>query len=244
MSYVGGKARGSSRILSILNSPQFNNMNYVEPFVGYGHILHRVKNKQSYAASDANCLLMTLLQAVQCGTPLPTITRERYTQLKAAKDDTSLERAVASFQYSWNGKEWGGFVDTYTRRDGRVDDIPASRAKHYAKLHASPGFQNATLTRCDYRTLRPKNSLVYCDPPYRHTTGYKTGTFDHDEFWQIMREWSEDNIVFISEYTGPSDFVCVASSPKSSCLAGGHRQTARVERLFIHKSQRTLLDGT
>ena len=244
MSYVGGKARGSNHILAILNHPRFDNMDYIEPFVGYAHILHRVKNKRSYMASDANPLLIILLQAVQCGTPLPTITRERYTELKAAKDDISIERAVAAFQYSWNGKEWGGFVDTYTRLNGRVDDIPASRARHYAKLHTSSSFQNTSLTLCDYRIIVPKNSLIYCDPPYMNTTGYKqTGTFVHDIFWQTVREWVKDNIVFISEYTAPDDFVCISSSNKLSCLSGGHRQTTRTERLFVHNSQRPLISS-
>ena len=47
MSYVGGKARGSAHILHLLNSPLFDGYDYLEPFVGYAHILHRVKNKRS-----------------------------------------------------------------------------------------------------------------------------------------------------------------------------------------------------
>ena len=35
-------------------------MYYVEPFVGYAHVLRRVERKRSYAASDANPLLVSL----------------------------------------------------------------------------------------------------------------------------------------------------------------------------------------
>ena len=52
--------------------------------------------------------------------------------------------------------------------------------------------------------------------------------------WQTVREWSEDNAVFVSEYAAPPDFVCVAERAKPSCLAGGHRQSPRTERLFTH----------
>ena len=235
MSYVGGKARGAEHILAVLNHPAFDGYDYLEPMVGYGHILHRVRNKRSYAASDANPLVVSLLRGVQRGEALPPITRARYAQLKAAKDDASFERAIAAFQWSFNGKEFGGYVQHYTRPDGRVDDIPASRARHYATLRASPAFAHATLTQCDYRAhTHPTQTLVYCDPPYQHTTGYATAPFDHAAFWQTVREWSEDNAVFVSEYAAPPDFVCVAERAKPSCLAGGHRQSPRTERLFTH----------
>lgn len=48
-----------------------------------------------------------------------------------------------------------------------------------------------------------------CDPPYQGTTSYKTGAFDHAEFWDWCRKMSENNIVFISEYKAPNDFICV-----------------------------------
>jgi DNA adenine methylase len=242
MSYIGGKARGSSHILTVLNDKRFEGYDYLEPFVGMGHVLRRVVNKRSCSASDANPLVMRLLTAVQSGEALPSITRERYAQLKDMKGDTSLERAVSAFQYSFNGREFGGYVDTYTRRNGTVDDIPGSRANYYATLANSPSFARATLSHCDYRAHTPTNALVYCDPPYQGTTRYKgTPPFDHAAFWETMRAWSMDNVVLVSEYAAPPDFVCVASRPKPSCLAGGHKATPRVERLFVHESRRALL---
>lgn len=241
MSYIGGKARGSSHILAVLNDPRFDGYDYIEPFVGMAHVLRRVLHKRSYAASDANPLVMRLLMAIQAGEPLPSITRERYTQLKRADGaEPSLERAVAAFQYSFNGREFGGFVSTYKRKNGTVDDIPGSRANYYAILHSSPSFQLTSLMpHCDYRAQAPRaQCLVYCDPPYAGTTGYKgAGAFDHAAFWQVVRSWSAAGaVVLVSEYAAPPDFACVASKPKPTCLAGGHKATPRVERLFVHKS--------
>ncbi|MDC0525702.1 DNA adenine methylase [bacterium] len=155
MSYVGGKARGASHILAVLNDKRFDGYDYLEPFVGYAHVLHRVRNKRSYIASDANPLVVALLRGVQRGEALPPITRARYAQLKAAVFDASFERAVAAFQWSFNGKEWGGYVHHYTRPNGAVDDIPASRARHYATLRASPAFQASMLTHSDQNSLKP-----------------------------------------------------------------------------------------
>ena len=58
MSYVGGKANSAKHILAVLNHPMFDGMDYVEPFVGYAHVLRRVENKRTYAASDENSLLI------------------------------------------------------------------------------------------------------------------------------------------------------------------------------------------
>jgi site-specific DNA-adenine methylase len=60
MAYVGGKSKGAEHIIDILNQRKYNGMHYMEPFVGYGHILRRVKNKKSYTASDSNELLISL----------------------------------------------------------------------------------------------------------------------------------------------------------------------------------------
>ena len=57
--------------------------------------------------------------------------------------------------------------------------------------------------------------------------------FDHIQFWNVMRYWvSKNNIVFISEYTFPSDFVEVWS--KNQKINGGKY---KVEKLVMHESQ-------
>ena len=237
MSYVGGKARHAEFILNILNDPQFDGMRYLEPFIGMAHIISRVQRKQSYRASDNCQLLVILLGAIQKGEPLPTITRDEYCALKVQPD--SLRKATAAITYSFNGKLFGGFTEFYHRKSGRVDNIPQSRKNYYHRLARCEGFQKATLDCRDYRTHHPHGCLIYCDPPYarfeRRATQYGVA-FDTETFWVTMREWSKYNVVFISEYQSPPDFVCIASHSKPCTLAGGHRQIQRTERLFTHVS--------
>lgn len=232
MSYVGGKSRGADHILRVLNDPVFDGTPYWEPFIGYAHLLRRVRNKASYRASDAEPLLITLLLAVQRGDALPSVDRERYAALRSAPG-VSLERAVAAFQYSFNGKKWGGYVCAYTRADGRVDDIPGSRARYYERLRAAPAFARATLVCEDYRAHRPAEpTLIMCDPPYGGALGYGT-PFDHDAFWAQAARWSDEgHAVLVAEYEAPAPWVEVGWSAKACCVAGGHRQVRRVERLF------------
>tara|TARA_B110000046_G_scaffold184561_1_gene223363 strand:+ start:3359 stop:4129 length:771 start_codon:yes stop_codon:yes gene_type:complete len=238
MSYLGGKAKCARHIIDALNDPLFDDMDYVEPFVGYAHVLRRVKDKATYQASDANPLLITLLVAIQEKRPLPRVhSREEYRALHRDALADPLHRATAAFTYSFNGKEWGGYVSTYTRRDGRVDDIPASRRRYYDKLAANDAFLKTTIRRESYVDLSPVNCLVYCDPPYESTTGFKTDQkWNADAFWEMMRSWSADNVVFVSEYAAPDDFRCVASAKKMSCVAGGANQSERTEKLFVHQS--------
>ena len=78
MAYIGGKAKGADFIIEQLNDPLFDGHDYIEPFIGYAHILRRVEKKRSYAASDANPLVIALLRWIKRRESLPNISRSRY----------------------------------------------------------------------------------------------------------------------------------------------------------------------
>ena len=82
----------------------------------------------------------------------------------------------------------------------------------------------------------PANSLIYCDPPYKGTTRYATGSFDHDKFWQWCRDMSDSgHIVFVSEYNAPDDFKCIWSMEGIvSDLTVNGPQKRSVEKLFVY----------
>jgi site-specific DNA-adenine methylase len=74
----------------------------------------------------------------------------------------------------------------------------------------------------DYKNIIiPDNAVIYCDPPYKGTAEYKEGGFDHDKFWDWVREKSKIHKVYISEYTAPDDFVKVLEFSQKSNLQGG-----------------------
>jgi hypothetical protein len=77
------------------------------------------------------------------------------------------------------------------------------------------------------------NVLVHnCDPPYRETTGYYH-KFDSDEFWDVVRKWSAENIVVVSEYSAPEDFKCVLEMPtKTDLRTKKNGKEDRIERLY------------
>ena len=249
MGYVGGKCTGYKHIIEVLNSPQYNGMDYIEPFVGYGYITMRIKNKKSITINDYNGLLVCLLDGIRQNLPYPAITRERYNELKKMDGVITWERAIAGFSYSYCGKLWGGYIldnsqspsynDPSKKCYGKLQTYYKQHQKHYEKLKKNPVFMTSTLTWKSYdellspEGLKPTNCLIYCDPPYQNTTGYykkSVGVFDHDKFWNWVREMSRDNVVFVSEYTAPDDFECIAELPKKSTLSG--KRIQKLEKLF------------
>ena len=76
--------------------------------------------------------------------------------------------------------------------------------------------------------------MIYCDPPYENTTSYKTGSFDHPKFWDWCRKMSEKNLVFVSEYKAPDDFICVWEGEVKTNFASQRKGTTHtaVEKLF------------
>lgn len=86
-----------------------------------------------------------------------------------------------------------------------------------------------------------KDEIIYCDPPYKGTAEYKEGGFNHDEFWQWVREKSKTNKVYVSEYQAPQDFKVILSFPQKSTLQGGVQKHSNQpdECLFVIKTQDT-----
>ena len=93
----------------------------------------------------------------------------------------------------------------------------------------------------DWHTVltRQNGKVVWmgqCDPPYQGTTGYKTGAFDHDKFFDWCRKQKENgNVVFVSEYNAPDDFIEVWKGEIKTNFASNRKKATHnaVEKLFM-----------
>jgi DNA adenine methylase len=233
MAYLGGKSKSAEHILNILNHKIFDSMDYIEPFCGYCHILRRVTNKKTYTASDNNEYLLVLLKHIQkTKNKHPTITQEEYQELRENPKKNKLRAAYAAFCYSYNGKFFGGYVETYQNRN-----YPEERKRYYDQLHDNATFKATNFFYRDYTYYKGvKNKLIYCDPPYAGTTEYHSG-FDNAAFWEFIRTLSKHNYVFVSEYTAPSDFTCITQKTKRNSVAGRGATRKRMEKVFVHSSR-------
>lgn len=177
-------------------------------------------------ASDACLPLIELYKALQAGwTPPAEVSEELYQQAKQGLVPLPLQ-AFIGFGCSFAGKWFGGYA-----RNSRQDNY-AKRAVSGLSSKQS-AIQLTKFTHSDYRALNPVNELIYCDPPYVGTTGYNAvGKFDWDEFWSVIRLWSQTNDVFVSSYVAPPDFVPVLTiNTKLDCRSHSGRE-ARQECLF------------
>lgn len=127
--------------------------------------------------------------------------------LKEAKGTDPLSVFVA-IGCSFGGKYWGGYA---RRKEGKPQHNYARGAvrsidKKLAKLEG----KNIKFSDIDYRDIEIlSGDVIYCDPPYVGTTGYRTGEFNHSEFWQWAEVVAESNPIYVSEFTDRSNWKTV-----------------------------------
>ena len=91
------------------------------------------------------------------------------------------------------------------------------------------------LQSLDYRRVRIKsNSVIYCDPPYKNTSKY-TIDFNHNDFYSWCNK--QKQLVIISEYKMPENFICIAQKEKISLKSKDDNSTKKTEKLFVPKHQ-------
>ena len=208
------------------------NRTWVEPFVGGANVIDKVDGNR--IGSDNQEYVIALYKALQDGyIPPKEVTSDFFFEVENNKDRYPKELiGYLGTQLTFGCEWWGSF-----RRDNtgkRKYDLEA----YNNVMKQQPNLIGVEFICCDYRDLEiPKNSLIYCDPPYGGVRKYVGNVkFDSDIFWQWCREkTNEGHIVFISEYDAPTDFECVWSK-EISASANNSIKTGQglkaVEKLF------------
>ena len=229
MQYFGGKAKIAKYIVPYLEGVRKENQIFIEPFVGGANIVSQMSGKRK--AYDFNEYLIEMYKGVQNGYELPdSLTEEEYKYIREHKDEDKVLTGFVGFGCSFAGKWFGG----YARNKQNHNYCKASKNSLMKKMST---MADVEFDWRDYKSLFLKGCLIYCDPPYANTTKY-TGVpdFDSEEFWNVMRAWSKDNDVYISEYEAPDDFVSVLEIPtKTNIRDKSDNVCCRVEKLFKYK---------
>lgn len=250
--YQGGKKRLGKKIAQVIKNYcleanlQVNNMPYFEPFVGMGGVLRHFSkeperstsemcptSRRTCYACDINPDLILMWKEIQNGwDPPQKCTKEHWENLKQSKHH-SAERGYLGIVASWSGIFFSSYRLQYV---GKEKDFLAEAYRGINEIRPdilSVHFLNPQA----YYEFKPKGMLIYCDPPYLNNnfnTKYFS-EFDHEKFWQVMREWSDPklgNIVFISEYTAPKDFKKIWEAKGTFSARGVTRR--HIECLFIY----------
>lgn len=237
MKYMGSKARHAKEILSIVLKDRTPDQTYVEPFVGGCNTIDKVQGKR--IGSDVNEYLIAMWKAVSEGwLPPDIITEEDYKFIRNNKEMDKALTGYAGIAMSFGGKWFGGY-----RRDikGTKDSLDLklfnereqSRKSFKSLIRQQPSLFGVDFKSCSYNDLTiPNKSIVYCDPPYKGTTGYKDA-FDHEPFYNWCRELKNKGCsVFVSEYSMPDDFTEVWSKEVNSSLTQDTGSKKNTEKLF------------
>lgn len=108
------------------------------------------------------------------------------------------------------------------------------------RLQRLQSLESLGITRMSYDEVKIfPDSVVYCDIPYRNTSGYgdsKKNSFDYERFYSWCERQTEP--CFVSEYAMPEDrFVAVAETKKLCNLCATKNGIQTLEKIFIPKTQ-------
>jgi DNA adenine methylase len=230
MKYMGSKNRHAKELLPIILKDRKPGQWYVEPFAGGMNMIDKVDGNR--IASDTHKSLIALFSGVVNGHELPDIiTEEEYRAARFLSDYSPLKGFIG-FGCSYSGKWFGGYA--------RGNDN-AGTPRNYALesknniLKQRDKLLGVKFFDLPYNDLEiPRDSIIYCDPPYEGTTSYKD-KFNHEKFWEWCRGMSfQGHSIFISEYNAPGDFKCVWQKVVNNTLVQNTGSKQGVEKLFVY----------
>ena len=230
MKYMGSKNRHAKEILSLTLKNREREQCYVEPFVGGFNIIDKVKDER--IANDKHKYLIELFKGIQNGwIPPDNVSFDEYQKIRENKD--SYEACLVGFVgfgCSFSGKWFGGYARG-NQNNGQPRNYCLESKKNILKQ--AENIKGIKIFNVDYFDLEiPRNSIIYCDPPYAGTTKYKD-EFDHVSFWKWCDEMAnKGHRVFVSEYNAPDNWKCIWSKTVNNTLDLNTGSKQGVEKLF------------
>jgi DNA adenine methylase len=230
-SYGGGKSKIGLEISKVIKEIELNegwNGTYFEPFCGLlGVGIHIAKEGRKVRACDSNQDLILMWKELQKGWIPPAVcSREQFNKLKVSNDHSAV-RGFIGIACAYSGIFFAGY-----RPNSSKQDFFNNTRKGLINMD----IKNISFLQArSYTEFNPEGMTIYCDPPYKNNNiqSEHFDNFDHILFWDTMRKWSKNNLVFISEYKAPDDFEVVWSKSFSSVYS--KKKKTNNEKLFMYK---------
>lgn len=248
MVYKGSKARIALDLFRSIFDYLPDNLDlkktlYIEPFVGGLNMIQHAPFK-TRIGYDSNEYLIAMWQELQKGWKPEPVTREFYYAVKDNKPNyPKYVVGWVGFICSFSGVFFGGYVQEglIERKNPRNGYYEANNDRNIMRNNVwrqLPFVKSVELKHKFYFDINPKalnNCVIYCDPPYAGSSGYKD-YFDSNHFWKWVRKVAKNNYVFVSEYKAPKDFkgIYKASIPMGLNATEG-KHVHKVERLFVYE---------
>lgn len=230
---MGSKNRYAKYLLPIMLEDRLPDQYFVDMFAGGCNMIDKVDGNR--IANDIHPELMAMWNEFVHNDTLPPsfISEDTYHDMKKNPEQYEpWELGYVGFSLSFGGKWFGGYRRDKAGTKGCIENMKTqSRRSYNSMVKQIEQLQDVTFTNQHYMDVEiPDNSIVYCDPPYANTTKYKTN-FDHNLFWDWVRETSVNHTVYVSEYTAPDDFQCVWSKPVTTTIDKASTKQS-IEKLF------------
>ena len=186
MWYVASNNRLRKELVPIIQSYiNKDTKMYIEPFVGGANMIDKIQcNKK--IGSDLHKQLIELLKYARDYSELipEVILEETYKEVKDNKNKyEDWYVGLVGFCATFGAKYFGGYARAKTDKfNGEKSEIAIKNLKKQA-----PNLKGIEFYNCSFLDL-PKdkinNCVIYCDPPYRDTTKYKTEEFPYEKYYQ------------------------------------------------------------
>ena len=238
MQYVGSKNRLSKELVPIIQSYiKSDTKGYLEPFVGGANLIDKIQCTNKIGCDIHEELIQLLKYVQEYSNLLPdTISESTYNDVKNNRNKYEKWYAgLVGFCSSFGAKYFGGYAKGNDNRN-RQNEAIRNLQKQAPNLQGTK-FINASFL--DLPKDKIKGYVIYCDPPYRNTTKYKTEEFPYEEFYQWVKDMSVHNTVLISEYNMTDEFECIWSKESKvnfdSNRESNDKNNIRIEKLFTYK---------
>ena len=253
MKYMGSKSRIKKEIQPIIQKYIDDNKidTYISVFFGGGNADDEIICKTKIA-NDINWYLIELYRNLDKINELPEFVtkehysevREEYNKVKSIKNldcDSTVTRkfedwyiGAIGFLASYNGRFFDGGYAGIVKTKANTERNYYDEAKRNLTAQI-PLLKDFVFECADYTYFSGyKNCVLYCDPPYKDTKQYNTSkNFNHDKFWQWVRDMSKDNIVIVSEQQAPEDFKCIWEQGVTRSI-DNNKRVKSVEKLFVY----------
>lgn len=238
MRYLGSKARIIKQITPIITEHLNGENEFVDVFMGGANVISHIdyNKKVGIEYSVYPWAIWNEISMFGVDWIPQAFDEEDYYDVKKSYKDKDGRYKQSMIGYvgnclSYGSKWWGGFAKFNPKKnEDHVKEAYNGIKKQYEsfKYIETTRFVRASYDEYDYKP----NSVIYCDPPYQSTIGYES-SFDHDKFWNWVREMSKKgHHVYVSEYSAPSDFKCIWRKVVKEQV--GKNINQKVEKLFVY----------
>lgn len=185
----------------------------------------------------AKRLIRTPRQDAYIGNTPPPPTRKPREAQKSAGCKTASDTHGSQFKKRTD-------LENLERHDRMLSDWRVPNATTEC-LPPHISLDTLTWSATDYQDVPiPENSVIYCDIPYKGTSGYagKGRDFDHERFYQWALRQTQP--IFISSYDMPKeDFKVIAEYSRIDTLSATNNSLRVTERIFIPRTQEYVKDN-